>query len=65
MFIAKKEHMFLVVDSYGQTEGVVTLEDAVETLLGIEIVDELDSNIDMRKAARDKMMKLRASRPKA
>jgi len=64
MFIAKKEHMFLVVDSYGQTEGVVTLEDAVETLLGIEIVDELDSNIDMRKVARDKMMKLRAAKIK-
>jgi CBS domain containing-hemolysin-like protein len=64
MFIAKKEHMFLVVDSYGQTEGVVTLEDAVETLLGIEIVDELDSNVDMRKVARDKMMKLRASKIK-
>ena len=59
MFIAKKEHMFVVVDSYGQTEGVVTLEDAVETLLGIEIVDELDSNIDMREAARAKMMKIR------
>lgn len=56
MFLAKKEHMFLVVDSYGQTEGVVTLEDAVETLLGAEIVDELDSNIDMREAARAKMM---------
>lgn len=59
MFIVKKEHMFLVVDSYGQTEGVVTLEDAVETLLGVEIVDELDTNVDMQEAAKTKMKELR------
>ncbi len=64
MFIAKKEHMFIVVDNYGQTEGVVTLEDAVETLLGIEIVDELDSNIDMREVARKKMQTLRRQKLK-
>ncbi len=64
MFLVKKEHMFLVVDSYGQTEGVVTLEDAVETLLGTEIVDELDSNIDMREVARAKVMQLRANKQK-
>lgn len=64
MFIAKKEHMFIVVDNYGQTEGVVTLEDAVETLLGIEIVDELDSNIDMREVARKKMQALRRQKLK-
>ena len=59
MFIVKKEHMFLVVDSYGQTEGVVTLEDAVETLLGVEIVDELDTNVDMQEVAKTKMKELR------
>lgn len=59
MFIVKKEHMFLVVDSYGQTEGVVTLEDAVETLLGVEIVDELDTNVDMQELAKTKMKELR------
>jgi CBS domain containing-hemolysin-like protein len=53
LFIAKKEHMFIVVDSYDQTEGIVTLEDAVETLLGTEIVDELDKNIDMRELAKN------------
>lgn len=65
MFISKKEHMFIVTDNYGQTEGVVTLEDAVETLLGVEIVDELDSNVDMREVARAKMMKLRMQKQKA
>ena len=59
LFLLKKEHMFMVVDNYGQTEGVVTLEDAVETLLGVEIVDELDTNIDMREVARMKMRELR------
>ncbi len=59
LFLVKKEHMFIVVDNYGQTKGVVTLEDAVETLLGVEIVDELDTNIDMREVARTKMKEIR------
>jgi CBS domain containing-hemolysin-like protein len=54
MFLSKKEHMFLVVDNYDQTEGIVTLEDAVETLLGREIVDELDLTVDMRELAKAK-----------
>jgi len=52
-FIRRKEHMMLVVDEYGGTEGIVTLEDAIETLLGVEIVDEFDSVEDMRKLALD------------
>ena len=55
MFIKRKEHMFLVTDSYGQTEGIVTLEDCIETLLGLEIMDESDTTEDMRKLAKDKM----------
>jgi CBS domain containing-hemolysin-like protein len=55
MFIKRKEHMFLVTDSYGQTEGILTLEDCIETLLGIEIMDEMDTTEDMRKLAKDKM----------
>jgi len=57
MFIKRKEHMFLVTDSYGQTEGIVTLEDCIETLLGLEIMDELDTTEDMRKLAKDRMKK--------
>ena len=49
-----REHILVVVDEYGGMEGVVTLEDVVETLIGIEIVDEADSDVDMRKLARDK-----------
>jgi len=55
MFIKRKEHMFLVTDNYGQTEGIVTLEDCIETLLGLEIMDESDTTEDMRKLAKEKM----------
>ncbi len=55
LFIKRKEHMFVVTDSYDQTEGIVTLEDCIETLLGVEIMDELDTVDDMQKLAKDKM----------
>ena len=49
-----RNHILLVVDDHGGLEGVVTLEDVVETLVGMEIVDEVDKHIDMRKVAREK-----------
>ncbi|MFQ3325037.1 MAG: CBS domain containing-hemolysin-like protein [Pseudomonadales bacterium] len=52
MFIKNREHLFLVEDEFGQTAGVVTLEDAIETLLGREIVDETDAVEDMQELAR-------------
>ena len=50
-FIKRREHLFICVDEYGVATGIVTLEDAVETLLGVEIVDEFDNVEDMRKYA--------------
>lgn len=58
MFIRMKMHLFIVQDSYGQTSGVVTLEDALETLLGIEIVDEMDQVTDMQEFAKDENKRL-------
>jgi len=55
LFISKKEHMFLVKDNYDQTEGILTLEDCVETILGVEIMDESDTTADMRELAKHKM----------
>jgi CBS domain containing-hemolysin-like protein len=52
-FIKEKEHLALAADEYGVVTGLVSLEDAVETLLGVEIVDEFDNIEDMRKYARD------------
>ena len=49
--------MFLVVDGYNQTEGIITLEDCIETLLGVEIMDESDTHEDMRELAKKDMKK--------
>ncbi len=51
-FISGKEHLFLVVDEYGGTAGLLALEDVLETLLGREIVDESDSTVDLQELAR-------------
>lgn len=64
MFIQKKEHMFIVHDSYDQTEGIVTLEDCIETLLGLEIMDESDTTADMRRLALNKMKAKRKEKEK-
>ena len=59
LFITKKDHMFLVMDNYDQTEGILTLEDCVETILGVEIMDESDATEDMRELAKLKMKQRR------
>jgi CBS domain containing-hemolysin-like protein len=54
LFIKNHAHLFLVEDEFGQTAGIVTLEDAMETLLGREIIDETDTVADMQALARGK-----------
>jgi len=53
-FLEKREHIALVVDEIGGMEGIVTMEDVLETLLGLEIVDESDRTEDMQVLARRK-----------
>lgn len=50
--LRKRSHIMLVVDEYGNMEGILTLEDVLETLLGLEIVDESDKTVDMQELAR-------------
>jgi CBS domain containing-hemolysin-like protein len=50
--VASKEHIALVVDDYGSVQGLATMEDVIETLLGLEIMDESDNVEDMQLLAR-------------
>jgi len=51
-FIERREHIALVVDEFGGMAGIVTMEDLIETVLGLEIMDEADSEVDMQALAR-------------
>ncbi len=52
LFLEKREHIAAVVDEFGGMAGIVTMEDVIETLLGLEIVDESDTAEDMQALAR-------------
>jgi CBS domain containing-hemolysin-like protein len=51
-FVNKREHIALVMDEYGSVSGLVTMEDVIETLLGLEIMDESDNVADLHLLAR-------------
>ena len=57
--VSERVSMSLVINEYGDPLGIATMEDLVETMLGMEIVDESDSHIDMQQRARE-LWRLRA-----
>lgn len=61
--LSKDEQIAIIINEYGSFQGILTLEDVIETLLGSEIVDENDTVRDMQQLARDKWKK-RVVRPK-
>ena len=60
--LSKDEQIAIIINEYGSFQGILTLEDVIETLLGSEIVDENDTVRDMQQLAREKWKK-RAVRP--
>ena len=55
--LSKDEQIAIIINEYGSFQGILTLEDVIETLLGSEIVDENDTVRDMQQLARDKWKK--------
>ena len=55
LMLKNRIHIAITVGEYGEVKGLVTLEDVFETLLGLEIVDEIDRVEDMQALARQMM----------
>ncbi len=60
--LEKKEHISVITDEYGCMRGIVTMEDVIETMLGVEIVDECDSAPDLQAVAKERCSRLIDSR---
>jgi CBS domain containing-hemolysin-like protein len=53
-FVRRREHLFMVVDEFAGVEGLVTLEDVIERMIGHQIVDESDRHADLKELARER-----------
>ena len=60
--LRKDEQIAVIINEYGSFQGILSLEDIIETLLGSEIVDEQDVVRDMQQLARDKWKKQRSAK---
>lgn len=60
--LESKEHISVITDEYGCMRGLVTMEDVIETMLGVEIVDEYDKTEDMQELARERWKKMSQQR---
>ena len=56
--LEKHEHISIIVDEYGCLRGVVSMEDVIEPMTGVEIVDEDDVAVDMQAFAKEKSRKI-------
>lgn len=56
--LEKREHISIILDEYGCLRGVVSMEDIIETMTGVEIVDEDDVAVDMQAFAKEKSRKM-------
>ena len=57
--LEKHEHISVILDEYGCLRGVVSMEDVIETMTGVEIVDEDDVAVDMQAFAKEKSQMMR------
>lgn len=58
-FFGRRQHLFIVVDEYGTMTGVISMEDVLEEIVGLEIIDESDKARDMRELARTRNLESR------
>ncbi len=58
-FFDRRQHLFIVVDEYGTITGIISMEDVLEEIVGMEIIDESDKAKDMRELARTRNIESR------